>query len=195
MSDKEAVERFLAGDREAFGELYRAYRGPVYAVAYAMLHDPAEAEECCEGAWVVALDRIRSFDVSRSFRAWVCGIGRRLAMARRRCRACCRTVPFSSLAPSEEPSVPGPEARERARFRVLRRRLRALPPRQRRDVWLRFGLGYANREIAALDGRSPVTVASNVYRGLAKLRRMYGRSGVNHEDTKSPTPDTEDDEG
>jgi RNA polymerase sigma-70 factor (ECF subfamily) len=50
------------------------------------------------------------------------------------------------------------------------RRLRALPPAQRRAVVLRHVVGLDYDEIAEATGRPPATVRSDVHRGLERLR-------------------------
>ncbi len=56
-SDAELLRRHVAGDREAFGELFRRHRDRLWAVALRTVCDPEEAADALQDAMVSAFRR------------------------------------------------------------------------------------------------------------------------------------------
>jgi len=59
--EAQLVDRFLAGDKEAFVELIRPHVGPLYGVALAILKDEHDAEETVQEAVLKAMTHLAGF--------------------------------------------------------------------------------------------------------------------------------------
>jgi RNA polymerase sigma-70 factor, ECF subfamily len=86
------------GDLDAFNELVLAYQNVAYYHAYALLRDPALAEDATQDSFIRAFQNMPGFR-GRSFRAWILKIVRNAAydMLRRSKRH-----PMQSLYPEDE---------------------------------------------------------------------------------------------
>lgn len=156
------VERAKRGDRDAFGEIYRAHHAAIFRFAR-FASDPGAAEDIVADvflrAWT-ALPRYR--DTGVPFIAWLYGIARHVAAdARRRAR---RVEPRDALPDS--PTDP-PSADRVALFEALER----LPEEQRQVIELKFLIGCSNDEVGAALGKTPGAVNAQQWRALAQLRR------------------------
>jgi RNA polymerase sigma-70 factor, ECF subfamily len=71
------VDRARSGDREAFGELYAAYQGQVYAVVYHRTGDRHLTEDLTSETFAWALAHIETFTwQGRDIGAWLATIAR-----------------------------------------------------------------------------------------------------------------------
>src|SRR5262245_38642010 len=76
----ETLERFVAGDLDAFEVLFRQYQGEVYGWIVRMVRNPAVAEELTVDAfWRIYRHRSR-FDPQRPFGPWARRIATRAAI-------------------------------------------------------------------------------------------------------------------
>ncbi|MGH7700150.1 MAG: sigma factor, partial [Gemmatimonadales bacterium] len=64
-SDRGLVERMVAGDDRALGELYDRHGAMVYALCCAVVGDPADAEEVSADAFAQAWRTAERFDPAR----------------------------------------------------------------------------------------------------------------------------------
>ena len=60
-TDHELLRRHVAGDAEAFGELFRRHRDRLWAVALRTVCDPEEAADALQDAMVSAFRRAGDF--------------------------------------------------------------------------------------------------------------------------------------
>src|SRR5258708_13230145 len=60
-TDAELLRRHVAGDTEAFGELFRRHRDRLWAVALRTVCDPEEAADALQGGMVSAFRRAGEF--------------------------------------------------------------------------------------------------------------------------------------
>jgi RNA polymerase sigma factor (sigma-70 family) len=122
------------------------------------------AEDCCQEALLAALRAYGSVREPRAVRAWLFSIAARKAIDLHRDRA---------RAPRPEPDLEALGAAEAPdrRDAALWSRVRALPPKQRQAVALRYLADLSHREIAAVMGTTDAAARRNVFEGLARLRR------------------------
>jgi RNA polymerase sigma-70 factor, ECF subfamily len=155
------VARAKAGDREAFGDLYRLYHAPIFRVVRAQLGEGADdaVAETFVRAWA-SLHRYR--DTGVPFVGWLYGIARNVVgdeFRRRRRVEPTDRVPDQMIgsAVDDELSLAAAIAR--------------LPAEQRAVVELKFIVGLSNAEIAAALGITPGAVNSKQWRALGRLKR------------------------
>src|SRR6266705_7119849 len=85
-SDAVAVERTLAGDRDAFRVLVERHSHNVFRLAYRMTGNPHDAEEVVQEAFLRAYQKLRQFAGNANFGTWVYRIAANYAIDRIRQR-------------------------------------------------------------------------------------------------------------
>src|SRR5580765_120917 len=157
------VSAAQAGDREAFGELYRLYGRMVHGILLARL-PRAEVDDLTQDVFLKALERLGFLREPEAVGGWLAAIARRAAIDLGRRGT--REVP---LADDE----PAPEVASQS-WAVLRL-IHDLPEAYREPLVLRFIEGMTGPEIAERTGLTPGSVRVNLHRGYEMLRaRLSG---------------------
>ena len=168
-SDAALVARVRHGDPAAFGRLVQRYMAAAYAVALATLEEPADAEDVCQDAFIVALQRIDECRRPERFGAWLLSIVRNRARDQRRRRTRRATLPLEdvTLASMENQELDLERAETE---RELLRAMRALTRLQREVLLLHDFEGWNHREIASRLGISEGSARVHLHNGRKALR-------------------------
>jgi RNA polymerase sigma-70 factor, ECF subfamily len=181
--DSQLVGRMAAGEDAALGDLYDRYGKMVYALALAIVREPADAEEVVVDAFGQAWRQAGSFDATRgSVAAWLATIARSRALdtirARgRRVRAHERAALLSDEGLAAPITAAGDPARgvERTETRrLVSQALAALPGPQRTAIELAYFEGLSQSEIAERLAEPLGTVKTRIRSGMEKLRGLLG---------------------
>ena len=182
--DSQLVSRMAAGEDAALGDLYDRYGKMVYALALAIVREPADAEEVVVDAFGQAWRQAASFDPSRgSVGAWLATIARSRALdtirARgRRVRAHERAALLSDEGLAAPITAAGSDPargveRSEAR-RLVSQALAALPGPQRAAIELAYFEGLSQSEIAERLAEPLGTVKTRIRTGMERLRGLLG---------------------
>ncbi len=82
--EQELIRRILSGEPEKFYELIRPLERRVYAAAFAILRNPADAEDAAQEAMLKAFANLRQFRGEARFSTWLIQIAVNEARMRRR---------------------------------------------------------------------------------------------------------------
>jgi RNA polymerase sigma-70 factor, ECF subfamily len=142
-------ERFGRGDETALSEMYRAYSGPMFSTALALLGDRELAADAVQRAFVQAWRAADRFDPSRELQPWLYAITRRAAVdAYRRNRRAANQVPLDETwAVGGELATEGPTLDGTWEVWQVRTALDQLHPDERRVIELAYYGGYTQSEI------------------------------------------------
>ena len=140
-ADHELLRRHVAGDAEAFGELFRRHRDRLWAVALRTLCDPEEAADALQDAMVSAFRRAARPALSTG-----------------------DEQAFEALVAQD-----GDPARATDTRLDVDAALRLLAPPQRAALVLVDMLGFSVADAAAILDTSPGTVKSRCARARARL--------------------------
>jgi RNA polymerase sigma-70 factor (ECF subfamily) len=177
--ERRLIERALAGDEVAFGELVQMHQGAVFNIAYRMLGDREEAKDVAQEAFWRAYRGLGGFDLSRPLAPWLYRIATNLSLNRLRRR---RPVMVSldvppgqadGAAPLQvpDPGVGPPERLLQAEAQAkIRRAIVTLAPADRAVIELRHFQGLSYEEIASVLDASVSSVKSRLFRARRKLR-------------------------
>jgi RNA polymerase sigma factor (sigma-70 family) len=169
----ELLERFAAGDLDAFESLFRQYQGDVYRWIVRIVRDPATAEDLTvETFWRIHRAHAR-FSVEGNFGGWLRRIATNAALDHlRRAR---REVPLpDDISASRQPDkVVNAEARC-----AIHQAISTLPPRLRVVILLAFIEEEPYSQIADALGISENAVKVRVFRGVRLLRKKLQQAGV-----------------
>ncbi len=72
--DQETVRRVLAGEQDAFSEVYNAYFRRIYAFTLRRVGDPVEAEDLTQETFVQLYRSLDSYEGRSSLLTWTFGI-------------------------------------------------------------------------------------------------------------------------
>jgi RNA polymerase sigma-70 factor (ECF subfamily) len=166
--DRDLVERFRGGDREAFQELYRAHFPAVFRFAFYMTGDRIRAGEITQDAFVWLVHHSQQFDAERGdLAAFLGGVARKMLQRQQRSER--RWLPLVEVSAASEPD--GLEREQEAA--EVRRAIASLPDRYREAVVLCDLEDKSYDEAAAIMGCPKGTVRSRLHRARELLVRKF----------------------
>lgn len=164
------LARVQRGDVAAFDVIVRRYLRRAFAIAYRVLGHREDAEDLVQDAFLTALERIASFDLSRPFGPWFFRIVVNRGLNARKARAIRRTEAMAAdTLEAGEPSPAGMYERTEIRER-FQAALEGLSQRQRMIIELSDIDGMSGVEIAAMLGVSQGTVRWHLHMARHALR-------------------------
>jgi RNA polymerase sigma-70 factor (ECF subfamily) len=179
-TDAELVNSVRRGDRRAAGRLLQRYLRAGRAVALAVTGVEADADDVCQDAFIVAIERIDDCRDPAKFGKWLLQIVRNRARNLVRADSGRRLVALGDTTPAADSS---PATRvERAELRERLLGALAQIPEQHREVVLLHDLeGWKHREIAERLGLPEGTVRSHLHHARRRLRRILKDGGTTDE--------------
>ncbi|MBI3945423.1 MAG: sigma-70 family RNA polymerase sigma factor [Armatimonadetes bacterium] len=178
-ADADLARRVQVGDLDAFEQLFRRHQRRLYSIAMGILHDPDDAEDATQEAFVNAYRALPRLAECEAFRAWLTRIV--VNVCRDRARRFDAKPDFSLDAEDEETGTslqipdPGPQPDQVLAASELqqqvRRAIAGLPPDFREVVVLHEVHGLKLEEVAQSVGVPIGTVKSRLSRGRALLKR------------------------
>ena len=127
---------------------------------------PQEAEDCLQETLISALRAYPRLRAGSNVRAWLFTIARNKALDEHRARVR-RPVPVAEAEPGSAVAVADEGDDE------LWASVRALPPKQRAAVVLRFVNDFSHRDVARVLDCSEEAARRSLHEGLAKLREEW----------------------
>jgi RNA polymerase sigma-70 factor, ECF subfamily len=188
-SDAELLRRHVAGDSEAFGELFRRHRDRLWAVALRTVCDPEEAADALQDAMVSAFRRAGDFRGDAAVTTWLHRIVVNACLDRLRRRAA-----RPALSPGDEQAFEALVAQDSDPARATDTRLdidaalRILPPHQRAALLVVDMLGYSVADAAIILDTSQGTVKSRCARARARLLPYVAHLRGNRSASESVSP-------
>ena len=171
-SDAELLRQHIAGDADAFGELFRRHKDRLWAVALRTLGDPEEAADALQDAMISAFRRASSFRGDSAVTTWLHRIVVNACLDRMRRRAARPATTGSDQQALDIAAVaralPDPSSDSDTSLDVMAA-LRMLPPDQQAALVLVDMLGYPVADAADVLGVSVGTVKSRCSRGRVRL--------------------------
>jgi RNA polymerase sigma-70 factor, ECF subfamily len=169
-SDAELLVRHVAGDSDAFGELFRRHRDRLWAVALRTVCDPEEAADALQDAMVSAFRRAADFRGDSAVTTWLHRIVVNASLDRLRRRAVRPAMSAGDEQAFEALVVHDPDPARTADTKLdVDAALRILPPAQRAALVVVDMLGFSVADAAVILGTSPGTVKSRCARARARL--------------------------
>ena len=165
-TEAEIVQKVLAGETAAYGEIFLRHRGRAFALAYQYLRDREEAMDVVQDAFIRAYQNLGKFSVQRRFGPWLLTIVRNLSIDTIRKR--------KRISPDGLPEVlPDPGSGERTVQKVLKgevwKALQELSPDQREIIFLKDYQGHSYVEISQIVDIPLGTVMSRLHHARKNL--------------------------
>jgi RNA polymerase sigma-70 factor, ECF subfamily len=159
----ETIRAAAAGDREAFGRLYRDYFRMVHAMLLGRV-PRRDVDDLVQDVFLTAFTRLNTLRDPVAFGGWLATI------ARNRATDHLRQSHESIALPDDLPGGDPIEAEAIAALDAVRR----LPVAYRDTLLMRLVEGMSGDEIAARTGMTSGSVRVNLHRGMALLREKLG---------------------
>ncbi|MFL5461927.1 MAG: sigma-70 family RNA polymerase sigma factor [Gemmatimonadales bacterium] len=178
-ADRDLLLRAADGDQQAIAALYDRYGGALYAVAYRVARQRADAEDAVVEAFTQAWRDAARFEASRgSVAGWLTMIARSRALDIVRARNRRERITTSAsareaegtLAMGSSPADPADSFDSTERKRRVQAALETLSPPQRQAIELAFFEGLSQSEIAQRLEEPLGTIKTRVRLGMQKLR-------------------------
>ncbi|MGP8238792.1 MAG: RNA polymerase sigma factor [Limisphaerales bacterium] len=174
VADEELARQSQGGSLEAFEELVSRYEHRLYAFAMQWRHNPTEAREVTQDAFVRAFQALAQFDAGRSFAPWL------FAILRRKCVDYYRRgqAVVEETAP-ETPDFDDPAellSRREESEEIWRLARRHLGMDQYQAIWLRYAEDMDVSQIALVLGKSQTYVKVLLFRARRKLAEPLRRA-------------------
>jgi RNA polymerase sigma-70 factor (ECF subfamily) len=185
-TDEQMVERALAGDGDAFGELVRRWERKIYALTFGMLGSAEDARDATQETFISAYRNLGGYRGEAKVSSWLHRIAVNHCISRQR-RAYMRVETaldteveaagerFLSTPAHASPAV-SVEGGERTQ--AVRRAVSALPPELREVVLMKEFEELTFQEIADALGLPLSTVKSRLYTALRQLRMRLEKYGL-----------------
>jgi RNA polymerase sigma-70 factor, ECF subfamily len=170
----ELLQRFAAGNLEAFEVLFRQHQREVYAWIVRIVRDSGAAEDLTvETFWRIYRARMRFDPAEGNFRAWARRIATNAALDH--LRHARRETELSEDYPAATRSDPAVRSELRTR---IRRAFLELPAKYRLVATLALIEDEPYNEIAETVGISAALVKVRVFRAVRMLRKKLSSLGV-----------------
>jgi RNA polymerase sigma-70 factor, ECF subfamily len=167
VTDERLMLAFAHGSPDAFTELFRRYRQPIYAFFCRRLSDPIQAEELGQEVFLALLRSAKRYEPRALFRTYLYAIALKILRAHRR-KIIFRAAFFAAPATSGDPSKQ--DSTEAAL--VIRRAVAKLDAIDREVLLLREFEQLSYAEIADLLQLPINTVRSRLFRARTALRAL-----------------------
>jgi RNA polymerase sigma-70 factor, ECF subfamily len=178
------VQRAQAGDRDALTALVQSQQTYVYSIAMSLMHNPADAADMTQEAFVRLLRSLGTYRAETKFTTWLYRLVTNICLdgLRRRGRPVDSLdepastqagddaqTPGERLADSDRWTQPEEEVQLRESANEVRAALATLPPAQRLALTLHYFQDQRYEDIADVLGLPLNTVKSHIRRGKERL--------------------------
>ncbi|MBX7244445.1 MAG: RNA polymerase sigma factor [Candidatus Sumerlaeaceae bacterium] len=186
VADAALAAQALRGDAHAFEQLVRRHEAGVYRMAWRVVRNREDAEDCAQDTFVRAWRALPGFREEGNFRAWVYQIALNCALSRRS-----RPGAVVELCGSEQMGeVADPRAASPAEASIRREALGAveqalaeMPGDNAALFQLRYGEQMSVAEIATIVRKKPGAVVVALHRLREKISQI-----IRGEDTEAKKP-------
>jgi RNA polymerase sigma-70 factor, ECF subfamily len=179
MSEAETIHRAVAGDQQAWSDIYNSHQGRVNALCLRMLGNRSDAEDLTQDVWLQVFRKLAGFQGKARLATWIHRITVNTVLMHLRRRRL-PLIPLEEmrlgnprLIAGEHPAlaVEDYHAVKTPERLLLSRAIAELAPGYRRIFLLHFVEGYAHSEIAHMTGRSAGNSKSQLHKSKASLRK------------------------
>lgn len=182
ITDLDAVNAVIAGDREMFEVIVRRYNTQLYRVGMAYLRNHAQTEDAMQNAYLKAFLHLDRFRGKSAFATWLTRIliNECLMILRTRKRFTMENIDEAGIEAKREPFVISPldPLHEQDIKAVLEKAIQALPRTHRAVYLLREVQRLSTAETAQCLGLSRANVKVSLHRAREGLKAELMRSAA-----------------
>ncbi len=179
--ENNAYNRYLNGDNTALLEIVREFRGGLIMYLNSYVHDLNAADELCCETFVRLADKKPKFRGSSSFKTFLFGIGRNVALEYLRRNKNRIAEPLDEAAEISADTDLEREYLEKERNQQLYKALGSLKSEYAQALWLTYFEELSNKEIAAVMKKSLSAVKVLLHRARLALKDELEKEGFEYE--------------
>ena len=190
--DYKIVKRAIAGDKKAYGELFKRYKDSVYFMILKMVNNRADAEDLTFEAFEKAFGSLNFYSPQFAFSTWLFKIASNNTIDFiRKKRAKLVSLEYDDINQDERGYIysipadvltPEEEIVRMQRVSFLRKQVAMLKGRYRRLIELRYFDEYSYDEIADVLGIPLGTVKAQLFRARELLQTALSHTEMAHEE-------------
>ncbi|MGC8783786.1 MAG: RNA polymerase sigma factor [Armatimonadota bacterium] len=174
-ADRQAIERFLAGDASAFEELYHRYQLYVYNVVNGIVQNADDARDVTQDVFLHVYDSLSRFRGGSTFSTWLYRVAVNAAITYVRKQRRHPQIPLDALREfrADIDAEPEQQATRAETQRAVQEVLAQLPEQQRAVLVLRYFQELSLEEIAEVMNCSVAAVKVRLHRARNSFRRLF----------------------
>ncbi|MEQ2529330.1 RNA polymerase sigma factor [Robertmurraya yapensis] len=175
--DLKWISEVLSGDKQAYGNIIKKYKNPLYATIVRMTKNPQDAQDLVQDAFIKVYHQLEKYEQKGSFSSWL------YRVAINHCMDQFRKKQYSlELVGVNEDSVVNPNNPEviflkKEKQRQLERLIATLPDDERMIILLRYVNELTYEEIGELVGMPITNVRNKLFRAKKKMRDTVIQEG------------------
>lgn len=171
--DRQLFDRFVAGEQEAFRELYSRYERPLIVYCQHLMPNQQEAQDVFQETWLRVIRVRRREETVEHFRAMLFTIARNIALNRLNSMKVSPAKASLNMIDAEGEWLAGGEHESFSEVEgLINQALKRLPVLQREAFTLHAVLGYTFQEIAEMQGGSMSAAKTRAFRARSYLRKL-----------------------
>jgi len=171
------IDRIVARDPGAVGELYDRHNRLLYGLIQRILRDRSEADEVLQDVFVLVWTRAETYNAALGAPvAWLVRLARNRAIDRLRANSVRLRAVESRVLPPASGDNPESRARQSEQQRTVARALDELPSDQRELIEEAYFLGLTQSELSARHQVPLGTVKTRMRAGLQALRQKLSKT-------------------
>jgi RNA polymerase sigma-70 factor, ECF subfamily len=177
----DAVRAVLAGNNDAFALIVRQYQSAVMTLATVILRDQQAAAEVTQDVFVLAWQRLKSFNLDRPIKPWLLGIAHHIAsdcLRKRAIRARKEAAYVQHAGSTAATAQPLDALIADERSRILWKMIDSLPRGEQLAAILFYREGLSVEQVAESLGVSSGTVKTSLFRARKHLYKLMQESPI-----------------
>jgi RNA polymerase sigma-70 factor, ECF subfamily len=181
-TDEQLMLAFTLGSSDAFSELFRRYKQPIYGFFRRRVTDPAQAEEFAQETFLALVNAASRYRPRALFRTYLYSIGFKILHTHR------RKANFRATFSAHRSTIPDPAKEDATESGLwVRRAVEKLHPIDREVLLLREFEQLSYAEIADLLQLPLNTVRSRLFRARTALRNLLAPSASAPSTARQPS--------
>ena len=185
MTDKELLDKIIAGDRKAFTAFYDKFQSQVFRTAFGYFHNTSDAEEIVQDVFVEVYRSARRFNNNSNLSTWLYRITVNKSLDKLRFQKSAKRFSFFSAIFFDESNelrenIPdttdhGQEADNKESEKIIHKAMDKLPDAQKTAFVLTQVEDLSGKEAAEIMNNTSKAVESLIQRAKANLRKELGK--------------------
>jgi len=194
MTDEELIQKFKAGNVNAFNQLVWRWEKPIFNFILKMCGDIDTSKDICQRTFIRAYNSLRKLKSPEKFKSWLYQIALNLCRDEIRSHSKRNWVSLEKIQADSDDGAALPESLRSQRANspehqwektelclYLAEALKQIPEEQRVVIIMKEYQGLKFSEIAEILNQSINTIKSRMYYGLTALRKVFEQWEINKE--------------
>jgi len=174
-SDDTLIDMIKKGDCDAFNPLVERYKMSLYRLMYRMVYNRDDAEDLVEEAFIKAYKSISTFEIGKSFYAWISriAVNNAINFLKKEKRSTVQPLEWHEHSLADKKGDPVKMTKQKLLKERIGAAMAKLPEEFRTILLLRVEENFSYAEIGRVLKIPKGTVMSRLARARQKLRKIF----------------------